>query len=525
MSSTVSSNGDTARGLKEWLAKSAVARAMHPVVGPAARRVVGNLLFPRWGRPEQHSLADVIVRVDAAMSEQPEPFFRTVDRARDDYLRRNPQLPLEDKLFLVKVLNVLVIKYEYTNYHAKLLGRPVGFMLDPFNGCNLRCPSCHNSGNQAYRTTLHDFPPGVMKPGTYDAFIGSVGLTALNGHFYNKSEPFLNRSTPGFIREAATRRVRTMTSSSLSIPKLDVEQIVESGLEELLVAIDGAEQSAYEIYRKRGDLKLVLDNMRRLVEARNRKGRDFPWIRWQYLTFAHNIDQTEDAIELARETGVDEISIGTPCSVDADEPDLQIAIHPLSKEAGAAGTIRFRERPTMRFDFPLDGIADEIEEELVSSHVARFEALGDEGQVRPRRKRERVWCDWPYFSVIIDAHGSFVPCDRNLPSDGGRVEFAKGDVRGRLDFNDDDFRLARLKWINRERFEEETRDLTEEENILCNSCEHPVPSQTGFGAARGYLQERAVRGELDPECYPILTEWNRTEDRHCQLYGPVERPM
>lgn len=465
-------------------------------------------------------LTNFIVRAGSLNADPPEQFFQKIDLYRDSLLRRNQGLTLEQKLFLLKVINILILKYEYSNYHAKVIGMPVGFMLDPFNGCNLRCPSCHNSPNVQYRDSIYSFTPGAMKAQVFEDFISKVGITALNGHFYNKNEPLLNKRTPDYVRRAAKMRIRTMISSSFSIPKLDVDAIAGSGLDELLLAIDGADQAAYEIYRRRGDLELVFENTRRLVEARKKLGGQLPWIRWQFLTFEHNVEQVEKAIELAKSLGVDEISIGTACSVDMDDPDLKVAIHPLSTEGGGAGAIRFRERPNMKFEIPIDDLAVDIEAQLAVNHLERFRDLGALEHIRPKVSRERTWCDWPYFSVIVDAHGRFIPCDKIMPKGAGRVEYAQA---GRFDFNDDDYRHARLKWINRAVYDREVQDTPVDKRILCNSCEHPIPSQTGFGAARGYLQQKGALCEIDAASYAILTSWNETQDRHCQLFGPVTR--
>ena len=110
------------------------------------------------------------------------------------------------------------------------VGRPSGFMLDTANACQLGCPSCQHTENREWaRVTFKPMPAGALKPEVFSSFIRQVGLWSYNGHFYNNSEPFLNKRTPDYIRAANLYRIRTLVSSNLSIPKLNAEAVVASG--------------------------------------------------------------------------------------------------------------------------------------------------------------------------------------------------------------------------------------------------------------------------------------------------------
>jgi MoaA/NifB/PqqE/SkfB family radical SAM enzyme len=110
--------------------------------------------------------------------------------------------------------------------------------------------------------------------------MSTVGLNAFSAHYYNTSESLLNKHLGNYIGEANRLRIKTAISSHMSIPKLDVEAIVASGLDVLQVAVDGATQPVYERYRRGGDIALVFDNIRRLVKEKKRQGSSSPRISW-----------------------------------------------------------------------------------------------------------------------------------------------------------------------------------------------------------------------------------------------------
>ena len=78
---------------------------------------------------------------------------------------------------------------------------------------------------------------------------------------------------------------------------------VRSGLKTLMVALDGVTQESYEKYRKGGRLDWAFANVRAIADAKKRLGLTTPYLRWQWLTFAHNVHEVERGIEVAKEVG------------------------------------------------------------------------------------------------------------------------------------------------------------------------------------------------------------------------------
>lgn len=89
------------------------------------------------------------------------------------------------------------------------------------------------------------------------------------------------------------------------------ESIVKSGLNELLISVDGTTQEVYEAYRINGKLDKVLESTGQLIEARRSAGAKFPLIYFQFLVVKPNEHQVEEVKALAKKMGVDGVKFKT----------------------------------------------------------------------------------------------------------------------------------------------------------------------------------------------------------------------
>jgi MoaA/NifB/PqqE/SkfB family radical SAM enzyme len=90
------------------------------------------------------------------------------------------------------------------------------------------------------------------------------------------------------------------------------EELINSGLDKIILSIDGAKQDSYQKYRKGGNFNKVLENVKTLVNTRKTLRKNNPVIEWQFLVFKHNEHEMEEAKKIAAELGVDEINFTPP---------------------------------------------------------------------------------------------------------------------------------------------------------------------------------------------------------------------
>jgi hypothetical protein len=454
--------------------------------------------------PAPPALQAALLAMDGAIAAPTEEFLRTYDDARCGFMRTPASRDLPTALLAVKLFNLLLTKHEYMQRSVAKIARPIGFMLDPANACQLGCPGCTNSFNRAYAdATYNPWPKVIMKPDTFARFIDDVGLTAFCGHFYNNSEPLINKHAAAYFRQAADQRIETFISTNLSLP-INAEALVASGLREMMVAIDGVTQPVYERYRRGGDVTLVFENVRAIVAARAKLGSPTPRLRWQYLTFAHNVGEIEAAVAMARQLGFDSFNLATPFPVDKDAPDV-IAV---AYDGPAERDVSFQPAPPP-FDNDLTPLADRIFAALAEGAEERYAAL-------PRDAREAVpsdgrdQCDWLHLNVIADAAGRIVPCCKFDYRDQRR--FVLADVHessGNL-LDSPSYREARLMTRNRSAYMERYGARPRAEQLRCERCHvRPLP-QIGLGAVDGYLQSAlspALTGMVQA-LHPALIGWS-----------------
>jgi MoaA/NifB/PqqE/SkfB family radical SAM enzyme len=206
-----------------------------------------------------------------------------------------------------KTANVLLAETERLRKATTLRSKPYYYFVDPCNVCNLRCPLCPTGNGQLDRSK------GMLKFSDYQVILDKIAPYAVEVSLHNWGEPLLNKEIFEIIDATSARGIATNMSSNLSLEKDNIgEKLIESGLEYLIVSLDGVSQDVYEQYRVRGDIELVFHNMRAIIEAKKRLKSKTPVIEWQYLVFKHNEHEMEAAQQLADQMGVDRFRFRSP---------------------------------------------------------------------------------------------------------------------------------------------------------------------------------------------------------------------
>ena len=91
----------------------------------------------------------------------------------------------------------------------------------------------------------------------------------------------------------------------------NVKQVVKSGIDEIIISLDGADQEVYEKYRIGGRLEWVFEGIQNIAEVKHNLKLSSPLIHIQFLLMQHNIHQQEDMIEIGKKLGADRISFKT----------------------------------------------------------------------------------------------------------------------------------------------------------------------------------------------------------------------
>ena len=185
-------------------------------------------------------------------------------------------------------------------------GLPISIAIEPTTSCNLRCPECP-SGLRSFTR-----PTGMLKSETFKKIIDELHESLLYLTFYFQGEPYLHPNFLELVKYAANHKIYTATSTNGHyLTKEKALETVRSGLDRLIISLDGTTQETYENYRIGGKIEKVLEGAKNLLEARKELKSRTPYVVFQFLVVKPNEHQIEDVKKLAKKMGVDNVVFKT----------------------------------------------------------------------------------------------------------------------------------------------------------------------------------------------------------------------
>ncbi|MDW7691127.1 radical SAM/SPASM domain-containing protein [Flammeovirgaceae bacterium SG7u.111] len=185
-------------------------------------------------------------------------------------------------------------------------GLPISLAFEPTTSCNLRCPECP-SGLRSFSR-----PTGMMDSDLFKKTIDELAPTLLYLTFYFQGEPYLHPDFLKLVGYSSSKKIYTATSTNAHfLSDTNAKKTVESGLDRLIISIDGTSQETYEQYRIGGKLEKVLEGTKNVVKWKRKLKSSTPHVVFQFLVVKPNEHQIDDVKKLAKELGVDEVGLKT----------------------------------------------------------------------------------------------------------------------------------------------------------------------------------------------------------------------
>ncbi|WP_240612522.1 radical SAM/SPASM domain-containing protein [Brumimicrobium salinarum] len=185
-------------------------------------------------------------------------------------------------------------------------GMPYAASIEPTTACNLGCPECPSGLKQFTR------PTGKLDLDLHRKMLDELGSQLFYINYYFQGEPFLHPQFLSLIKEANQRKIYTATSTNAHfINENTAEKIVNSGLDRLIISIDGLSQETYEQYRRKGELTKVIKGTKHLIAAKEKLNRTTPHLIFQFLVVKPNEHEVDDVFLLGKQLGVDEVRLKT----------------------------------------------------------------------------------------------------------------------------------------------------------------------------------------------------------------------
>ncbi|MBN2891814.1 MAG: SPASM domain-containing protein [Bacteroidales bacterium] len=231
------------------------------------------------------------------------------------------------KLSFWKLINYLKVLFSYfISIVINVVWRsgfPFSMSVEPNNTCNLKCPECPVGLGVLKRKK------GSINEELYHEIIDQSAKYLLNLFLYFQGEPFLNKNIFRLIEYADRKKIFVTTSTNGHFLSTDnCLKILNSGIDKLIISLDGTTQDSYSKYRINGNIDVVLEGIRNLVSIRKEKKSLKPYIELQFLVLKTNEHQIHEVKRLAKSLKVDKLSFKSAQIYDFENDNQFIPENP-----------------------------------------------------------------------------------------------------------------------------------------------------------------------------------------------------
>ena len=210
----------------------------------------------------------------------------------------------------------------YASYALSRLGlvrishAPMFVSVEPANICQLRCPACPVGMRHLDISTSRDLER-FMSLDIWHRTLSEIRKTAFVVQFYFQGEPLLNKDLPLMIREAHEAGLYTIVSTNAqALTETLATQLVNAGLDRIIISMDGLTEQSYNAYRIGGNLDKTQAALSFLRKAKQSKSRDHeitksPIIELQVLRLKSNEHEWFDFKRVYKSLGADQLTFKT----------------------------------------------------------------------------------------------------------------------------------------------------------------------------------------------------------------------
>jgi radical SAM protein with 4Fe4S-binding SPASM domain len=239
------------------------------------------------------------------------------------YFNWNDSVNFFSKLTLRRAWNAtkVLTSYRLSRLMKKPMqwGYPISISFEPTTSCNLRCPECPSGLREFTR------PTGMLQKSFFQQTIDDIHKELLYLIFYFQGEPYLNKDFLEMVKYAHDKGIYTATSTNAHyLTDENAKKTVESGLDRLIISIDGTTQNVYKQYRVGGNLDKVVEGAKNIIKWKKELKSKTPFVFFQFLVVKPNEHQIEEVKRLGKEIGVDQVRFKTAQVYDYENDPHQL---------------------------------------------------------------------------------------------------------------------------------------------------------------------------------------------------------
>lgn len=205
---------------------------------------------------------------------------------------------------LRKLLTIMRTSVNTARRSPRVPSYPVQLHVETSATCGLHCPLCPTGAGETERANR------VMPFPMFRKLIDEVGDHAVIALMWLWGEPFMNRKLCDMISYAHGKKMATFTSTNGQHMDSDedADRLVASGLDNLIVSLDGGTQETYARYREGGNIGKVMRTLELIRRAKDRLGMETPLVNVQTVVTRENEHELPQVEQIARRYGANMLS-------------------------------------------------------------------------------------------------------------------------------------------------------------------------------------------------------------------------
>lgn len=213
------------------------------------------------------------------------------------------------KMFLGNIgrrLNREALQFAYNWQITRPVGKPVVFQIELTNHCPMTCQMCP-------RTHAMERPLGYMSQEVFHQIIDQAAQGTSDVFMHHFGDSLLHPQLGELIRYATDHGIRTFLSANpVLLTKQRIEALVDGGLHEIVLSLDGLTPESSEAVRGRAarNVKLAERRVGELIAYRERQSSKSPYIILQIVRQQQNVHEVPTWLEKWQNVpGVDRVKV------------------------------------------------------------------------------------------------------------------------------------------------------------------------------------------------------------------------
>jgi len=168
---------------------------------------------------------------------------------------------------IIKPVNLFRAGYSYLHSSltgkAEIKGMPLSLGAELTNNCNLNCPQCSSGSGRMMRKR------GFMDIDLFKRVMNELKPYLYNLNLYFQGEPMLHPLFFSFADHCFNTH-SVISTNGHYLSRENCEKLVRSGLNKLIVSLDGIDQETYSKYRIHGNIEKVIEGLNNMTGAKER---------------------------------------------------------------------------------------------------------------------------------------------------------------------------------------------------------------------------------------------------------------